>query len=30
LQWQIYVKDLLPHLDDRLIRPTHYATGHSP
>jgi len=30
LQWQIYVKDLLPHLDDRLIRPTSFATGHAP
>ncbi|MFB0516314.1 MAG: hypothetical protein ACETWG_06900, partial [Candidatus Neomarinimicrobiota bacterium] len=30
LQWQIYVKDLLPRLDDRLIRPTNFATGHAP
>ncbi|UCD36884.1 MAG: 1-acyl-sn-glycerol-3-phosphate acyltransferase [Fidelibacterota bacterium] len=30
LQWQIYLKDMLPHLDDRLIRPTDFATGHAP
>jgi 1-acyl-sn-glycerol-3-phosphate acyltransferase len=29
LQWQIYVKDLLPHLDSGLIRPTDYVTGHA-
>jgi 1-acyl-sn-glycerol-3-phosphate acyltransferase len=30
LQWQIYIKDILPHLDDRLVRPTNFATGHRP
>ena len=30
LQWQIYIKDILPHLDDRLVRPTNFATGHIP
>lgn len=30
LQWQIYIKDILPHLDQRLVRPTNFATGHSP
>jgi 1-acyl-sn-glycerol-3-phosphate acyltransferase len=30
LHWQIYIKDILPHLDESLVRPTDFATGHSP